>query len=76
MEKNMIDKNTRNCNLMKRIINIIQMIIAVIIAQLIADRYLGGAFGWTVLIMLFILLVLTPLGIWLDKKIESYYAKK
>ncbi len=72
----MIDKNTRNCNLMKRMIDIIQMILAVIIAQLIADRYLGGDFGWTVLIMLLILLVLTPLGIWLDKKIEAYYAKK
>ena len=57
-------------------IDIIQMILAVIIAHLIADRYLGGAFGWTVLIMLLILLVLTPLGIWLDKKIEAYYAKK
>lgn len=72
----MIDKNTRNCNLMKRMIDIIQMILAVIIAQLITDRYLGGAFGWTVFIMLLILLVLTPLGIWLDKKIEAYYAKK
>lgn len=29
-----------------------------------------------VLIMLLILLVLTPLGIWLDKKVEAYYAKK
>ena len=72
----MLDKNTRNCNLMKRIIDIIQMILAVIIAQLITDRYLGGTFGWTVLIMLLIFLVLTPLGIWLDKKIEAYYAKK
>ncbi len=72
----MLDKNTRNCNLMKRIIDIIQMILAVIIAQLITDRYLGGTFGWTVLIMLLIFLALTPLGIWLDKKIEAYYAKK
>lgn len=38
----MIDKNTRNCNLVKRVVNIVVSLIAIIIAQIIADKYFDG----------------------------------
>ena len=41
--KKMIEKNTRICNLMKRIINVITAVMAVVIAQKISwtDHYYG-----------------------------------
>ena len=47
----MIDKNTRNKNLMKKIINIITAWIAIIIAQIIADKFFDESFVWTLIIM-------------------------
>ena len=72
----MIDKNTRNCNLVKRAVNIIASIIAITIAQIIADKYFDGRMVFTLIIMVIILLILTPVGIAVDKKIEAYFENK
>lgn len=39
-----MDKNTKNSNPMKRVIYIVTAIIAVIVAQVIADNLLDGSF--------------------------------
>ena len=44
--------------------------------QLIADKCFDGAMGFTLIIMVIILLVLTPVGIVVDKKIEDYFENK
>ena len=49
--KKMIEKNTRICNLMKRIINVITAVMAVVIAQIISENFLDGSLLWTVIIM-------------------------
>ena len=72
----MVDKNTRNCNLVKRVVSIIASIIAIIIAQIIADKYFNGRMAFTLIIMVIILLILTPVGIAVDKKIEAYFENK
>lgn len=72
----MVDKNVRNCNITKRIINLIITIIAIIIAQIIADRFLNGSFMWTLIILLAILFIMTPLGINIDSKIDKHYENK
>ena len=72
----MIDKNTRNCNLVKRVVNIVVSLIAIIIAQIIADKYFYGRMVFTLIIMVIILLILTPVGIVVDKKIEAYFENK
>lgn len=64
----MIDKNVRNCNLVKRIVNIIQAFVAYVIAQTITDNFLNGSVVWTIVIMVVVLIAFIPLGIWLDKK--------
>ena len=69
----MIDKNVRNCNLMKRIVNIIQALVAYVIAQTITDNFLNGSVVWTIVIMVVVLIAFIPLGIWLDKKIDARY---
>lgn len=40
----MIEKNTRICNLMKRIVNVITAVMAVVIAQIISENFLDGSF--------------------------------
>lgn len=72
----MIDKNTRNCILFKRVVNIIVSVIAIIISQIIADKCFDGAMVFTLIIMVIILLILTPVGIVVDKKIEAYFENK
>ena len=69
----MIDKNVRNCNIMKRIVNIIQAFVAYVIAQTITDNFLNGSVVWTIVIMMVVLIAFIPLGIWLDKKIDARY---
>lgn len=69
----MIDKNVRNCNLTKRIVNIIQAFVAYVIAQTITDNFLNGSVVWTIVIMVVVLIAFIPLGIWLDKKIDARY---
>ena len=72
----MVDKNIRNCNLVKRVVSIIASIIAITIAQIIADKYFYGRMAFTLIIMVIILLILTPVGIAVDKKIEAYFENK
>lgn len=72
----MIDKNTRNCNLMKKIINIITAWIAIIIAQIIADKFFDESFAWTLIIMIILLVIFVPVGLFIDKKIDAHYEDK
>ena len=72
----MIDKNTRLCNLMKRIINVITAVMAVVIAQIISENFLDGSLLWTVIIMVVFFVIFAPLGLFIGKKIDDYYDKK
>lgn len=72
ISNNMMDKN---CNLIKRIKDIILTIMALCIAEIIADYFLNGALVWTVIIMFVVLLLFIPLDIWCNKKIEDHYNK-
>lgn len=72
----MIDKNVKNCNLAKKIKDIIIVIVAVIIAGLVSDEFLKGSFVWTVVIMVVVMLILMPFGMWIDRKIEKHYDDK
>lgn len=72
----MIDKNVRNCNVVKRLVKVVITAIVVIAAQMIADAFLDGSFMWTWIIVVIILLILTPLEIYLDNKIDKHYEKK
>lgn len=72
ISNNMMDKN---CNLIKRIKDIILTIMALCIAEIIADYFLNGALVWTVIIMFVVLLLFIPLDIWCNKKIEGHYNK-
>ena len=71
--KKMIEKNTRICNLMKRIIN---AVMAVVIAQIISENFLDGSLLWTVIIMVVFFVIFAPLGLFIGKKIDDYYDKK
>ncbi len=44
--------------------------------KLIADKCFDGTMVFTLIIMVIILLVLTPVGIVVDKKIEAYFENK
>lgn len=66
-------KNTKNGNLMKRVIYIVTAIVAVIMAQVIADNLLDGSFVWTLAIMVVLLLIFVPIGSFIDKKIDAHY---
>ena len=48
----------------------------IIIAQIIADKYFDERMVFTLIIMVIILLILTPVGIAVDKKIEAYFENK
>lgn len=72
----MIEKNTRICNLMKRIINVITAVMAVVIAQIISENFLDGSLLWTVIIMVVFFVIFAPLGLFIRKKIDDYYDKK
>ena len=74
--KQMIEKNTRICNLMKRIINVITAVMAVVIAQIISENFLDGSLLWTVIIMVVFFVIFAPLGLFIGKKIDDYYDKK
>ena len=75
ISNNMMDKNTKNCNLIKRIKDIILTIVALCIAESVADHFLNGAFVWTVIIMFVVLLLFIPLDVWCNKKIEDHFTK-
>lgn len=72
----MIDKNVRNCNVVKRLVNVIITLIAFMIAQIVSDTFLKGSFMWTLVILVIVLLILTPLGTYLDNKIDKHYENK
>ena len=74
--KKMIETNTRICNLMKRIINVITAVMAVVIAQIISENFLDGSLLWTVIIMVVFFVIFAPLGLFIGKKIDDYYDKK
>lgn len=74
--KKMIENNTRICNLMKRIINVITAVMAVVIAQIISENFLDGSLLWTVIIMVVFFVIFAPLGLFIGKKIDDYYDKK
>ena len=74
--KKMIEKNTSICNLMKRIINVITAVMAVVIAQIISENFLDGSLLWTVIIMVVFFVIFAPLGLFIGKKIDDYYDKK
>lgn len=61
-----------NDNLVKRVVNIVVSLIAIIIA----DKYFDERMVFTLIIMVIILLILTPVGIAVDKKIEAYFENK
>ena len=61
-----------NDNLVKRVVNIVVSLIAIIIA----DKYFDERMVFTLIIMVIILLILTPVGIVVDKKIEAYFENK
>ena len=45
-------------------------------AQFLRNMHFDGAMVFTLIIMVIILLVLTPVGIVVDKKIEAYFENK
>ena len=67
----MIEKNTRICNLMKRIINVITAVMAVVIAQIISENFLDGSLLWTVIIMVVFFVIFAPLGLFIGIKNEK-----
>ena len=75
-EETMIDKNVRNCNVVKRLVNMIITVIVIIVSQMIADAFLDGSFIWTMIIVVIISLILAPLGVHLDNKTDKHYEKK
>ena len=61
---------------MKRIVNVITAVMAVVIAQIISENFLDGSFLWIVIIMVVFFVIFAPLGLFIGKKIDGYYDKK
>lgn len=72
----MFDKKTRNCNLVKRITDILLVEIGVFLAQVVTDNFLGGLFIWNLIILILFLFFITPLKISIDSRIDQYYMNK
>lgn len=72
----MVEKNTRNCNLVKRITDILFVVIGSFLAQVISDNFLNGSFAWSLIILIVFLLIITPLKISIDSRIDKYYMNK
>lgn len=71
-----MNRPNKTPNLLKRTADIITTVIAVIIAQILADKFLGGSPVWTLIIMVAILLIFMPLGTLIDRKIDEHLADK
>lgn len=72
----MVDKNTRNCNLVKRITDILFVAIGAFLAQAVSDNFLNGSFVWNLIILVVFLFIITPLKISIDSGIDQYYMNK
>ena len=55
---------------------ILQKWIEIIIAQIIADKFFDESFVWTLIIMIILLVIFVPVGLFIDKKIDAHYEDK
>ena len=69
----MYDKKVRNCNAVKKLTDMVLVVIIAFISEFFSDAFLGGKFATLLICMLLIMIVTTPLKLWLDKKIEEYF---
>ena len=72
----MTDPNTKKCSRMKRLVDLLTTVIAVVVAQIIADHFFEKPLVWTLLIMVIFWVILSPIGLLLHKKIDAYYVGK
>ncbi len=72
----MIDRNTKNCKYVKEIINLITTMITLLIAYTIANYFFEGVLGWKLVIIVVVILILTPLEIYIKNKLEKHYKNK
>ena len=72
----MIDNNTRNCNLVKKKIDILFVVVGAVLAQVISDNFLNGTFIWSLIILIVFLLIMTPVKISIDSRIDRHYLNK
>lgn len=67
----MIDKKVRNKNLLKKIIQIILVTLAAICGDLASDWWFDGVFIWQCVITIIIVIIITPLIIWIENRIDE-----
>lgn len=67
----MYDKETRNKNLSKKMLDIIITVIVVILADVISEKCFHGTLSSHVLIMVAFFIILIPVNLLIAKKIEK-----
>lgn len=72
----MTEPNTKKRSQLKRLVNFLTAVISVVIAQIIADQFFEKPFVWTLLIMVVLWVILTPVEHLIEKKIDAYYDGK
>lgn len=68
----MLDKNT----IYKKITDIIFVILGSFLSQFISNNFFNDSFWLTLIILIVFLLIMTPVKIYIDSKIDRYFIDK
>ncbi len=71
-----MNRPNKTPRLLKRTVDIITTVIAVIIAQMLADKFFGGSLVWTLIIVAAIFVIFMPPGAVIDRKIDEHFERR
>jgi len=72
----MVDKNTRNCNIVKKISDIFIVIVGETLSQFISKNFFNDSIWHNLIILIVFLLVMTPVKLYIDNNIDRYFLNK
>lgn len=67
----MYDKSTRNRNLLKRLIDIVMVLIGVTIADLISGKFFNGSLGMQIVLIIIFMAIMVPIDLYIEKKLDG-----
>lgn len=67
----MYDKSTRNRNLLKRLIDIVMVLIGVTIADLISGKFFNDSLSMRIILIIIFMAIMVPIDLYIEKKLDG-----
>lgn len=67
----MYDKSTRNRNLLKRLIDIVMVLIGVTIADLISGKFFDDSLSMRIILIIIFMAIMVPIDLYIEKKLDG-----